>query len=187
MSTINAALNWSGLGNIGFFNPTLYGTQNVTPGYVTGVLIDIQGGTNGVNYDSGYPPGYPGYSAGLSDDNCTGGGTIYGREFGIGVLLEQSGTSLGQITVATPKVTSTTMKATWTPSSGAKAYVAVLFLRYGSIPFNLVQAYLLPPDVSAITFKDLTPYTDYGFIVFGYNASGYDWNSPGLWFQTPKK
>jgi subtilase family serine protease len=186
VSTINAALNWSGLGNLGFLNPTLYNALSVNTGAgSTNYLFDVQSGTNGcTSYP--YPSGYPGYSAGIGADNCTGAGSIDGGIFAISILTseQQPGTVPGAITVATPKVTSTSVKATWTASSGTKGYVAALFLR-DLEPYNLVQAYLLPPDVTALNFKNLTPNTQYYVQVFAYNASGDALNY--VIFSTPKK
>jgi len=187
VSTINAALNWSGLGNIGFFNPTLYGALSTDIGLgATNYLFDIQSGTNG---DMSYPYGYPGFTAGIGADNCTGAGSIIGGVFAISVLLSgnQPGTPPGPLTVAVPKVTSTSIKATWSAASGTKGYVAGLFLRFGGFPSPLVQAYLLPSDVNSLTFRNLTltPDTQYIVQVFGYNASGESWNN--VLVTAPKK
>ena len=187
VSTINAALNWSGLGNIGFFNPTLYGALSTDIGLgATNYLFDIQIGTNG---DMSYPYGYPGFTAGIGADNCTGAGSIIGGVFAISVLTSgnQPGTPPGPLTVAVPKVTSTSIKATWSAASATKGYVAGVFLRFGGFPSPLVQAYLLPPDVNSVTFRNLTltPDTQYVVQVFGYNASGESWNN--VLVTAPKK
>jgi subtilase family serine protease len=187
VSTINAALNWSGLGNIGFFNPTLYGALSTDIGLgATNYLFDIQSGTNG---DMSYPYGYPGFTAGIGADNCTGAGSIIGGVFAISVLTSgnQPGTPPGPLTVAVPKVTSTSIKATWSAASATKGYVAGVFLRFGGFPSPLVQAYLLPPDVNSVTFRNLTltPDTQYVVQVFGYNASGESWNN--VLVTAPKK
>jgi subtilase family serine protease len=187
VSTINAALNWSGLGNIGFFNPTLYGALSTDIGLgATNYLFDTQIGTNG---DMSYPYGYPGFTAGIGADNCTGAGSIIGGVFAISVLASgnQPGTPPGPLTVEVPKVTSTSIKATWSAASGTKGYVAGLFLRFGGFPSPLVQAYLLPPDVNSLTFRNLTltPDTQYVVQVFAYNASGETSNN--VLVTTPNK
>jgi subtilase family serine protease len=184
VSNINAALTWSGLGRLGYFNPTLYQALSADTGGATlNYLFDVQVGTNG---DISYPWGYPGFTAGSGFDNCTGLGSIIGGEFGISVLTSgtQSGTAPGPITISTSKVTSTSVKVTWSGASGTKGYVAGLFQSSG-FPLPLLQAYLLPTDVNKLTFKNLTPDTQYVVAVFGYNASGDSFNGQDV--TTAKK
>jgi hypothetical protein len=62
--------------------------------------------------------------------------------------------------------------------------VAGLFQSSG-FPLPLLQAYLLPTDVNKLTFKNLTPDTQYVVAVFGYNASGDSFNGQDV--TTAKK
>jgi subtilase family serine protease len=174
VSNINAALHWSGLANLGPFNPPLYGTFSNGNAYAAGSWFnDIQGGSNGY-----LPYGGPGYSAALEYDfgnynNCTGLGSMYGFSLAIQILLTsaQPGTPPGTITIANPKVTSSTARATWSASNGTSGYVVALYANNGST-YDLVQAQLLPPTVRAFEFKNLLPDYPYGIEVYGYNASG---------------
>ncbi len=186
ISTINAALKWSGLARLGFFNPILYSSGSQYTYAAGGWFNLIATGSNGY-----VPDGGPGYSASLLYDNpyynnCTGFGSMYGGSFAIEVLLSgaQPGNLPGAFTIATPKVTSSSAKATWSASTGASGYVVALYPDTGSF-YSLAEAVLLPPDVRTFTFKNMLPNFPYGIYVYAYNASGGRDTSVG--FYTPKK
>jgi subtilase family serine protease len=82
LSNINAALTWTGLGNLGFFNPTLYSvgvSVGVTP---SDYMYDIRSGSNGY-----VPFGGPGFYNGFGYSNPTGNGSIWGGGFGLQLLI----------------------------------------------------------------------------------------------------
>jgi kumamolisin len=166
LSTVNAALNWSGMGNLGFFNQYFY-SMGIPKGYSTPYefCYPITSGSNG------NPPSEPGYDACVGYNLCTGNGSIWGGGLATALLTyeTQPGTPPGPITIATPKPNPTSVKASWTASSGTKGYVISLWV---SGPYGLVQAGLLPPDVTTFTFKNMIPNTTYWIYAYGYNASG---------------
>ena len=166
LSNLNAAFNWSGLGRLGFFNPTLYAIGN---NYPAGYLNDIYVGSNGF-----YGLGGPGYGNGFGYSNTTGSGSIWGGGFALQVLIsgKQAGTPPGAfkvIAAANPKATSATIK--WTPSTGASGYAIGLY-HSGSYGRNVANAFVEPPTATKLTFKGLTPNTPYTIYMWGYNASG---------------
>jgi subtilase family serine protease len=180
LTTLNAAFKWSGLGNLGFFNQYLY-QMGIPAGYSSPYeyLYNIQGGSNGyIAY------GGPGYHNANGYSNTTGNGSIWGGGFAIGALISgtQPGTRPGPITIATPKPKPTSVKATWTASSGTMGYVIALYT-FG--PYNLMQSYLLPPDITSFTFKNMVPNTEYWIYAYGYNASG--GTTTYVSFLTPKR
>ncbi|MBV8275726.1 MAG: S8 family serine peptidase [Verrucomicrobia bacterium] len=191
LSTINPALKWSGLGNLGFFNPSFYALGTKTYGY--GVpyeyTYNIQGGSNGY-----IPFGGPGYINGLGYSNTTGFGSIWGAGLGIQILSGglQPGTSPGPATISiVGKPTPTSVKVTWTASSGANAYLIGL---YSSDPYTggyygpgepFAYAFLVKADNTSYKIDHLVPNTQYWVYVYGYNASGSA--SSYVSFTTPKR
>src|SRR5260370_4260055 len=89
LSNINAALNWTGLGRLGFFNPTLYTVGVNQFANPSSYMYDIVNGSNGY-----VPFGGPGFSNGFGYSNTTGNGSIWGGGFGLQLLLggKQAGT-----------------------------------------------------------------------------------------------
>jgi kumamolisin len=168
LSNINAALTWTGLGNLGFFNPTLYsvGTSvGVTP---SDYMYDITGGSNGY-----IPFGGPGFANGFGYSNTTGNGSIWGGGFGIQLLIggTQAGTKPGSFIVGLKSpATANSATITWTKSSGAVAYAIGLYAP-GPL-FNNTLAYVKRPPATSFTFKNLAPSTFYRVFVWGFNASG---------------
>jgi kumamolisin len=181
LSTINAALNWSGMGNLGFFNQYFY-SMGIPKGYSTPYefCYQITSGSNGS------PPSYPGYDACVDYNLCTGNGSIWGGELATALMTygTQPGTPPGAFNLTIDgKAKATSVKVSWTPSSGAKGYVIQLLT---NVPNgNLAETILLPPDYKSFTFGNLTPNTQDAVQVFAYNASGS--YAPVVEFITPKK
>ena len=168
LSNINAALTWTGLGNLGFFNPTLYsvGTSvGVTP---SDYMYDITGGSNGY-----IPFGGPGYYNGFGYSNTTGNGSIWGGGFGLQLLIggTQAGTKPGSFIVGLKApATANSATITWTKSSGAVGYAIGLY-GPGAL-FNNTLGFVKKPPTTSFTFKNLKPSTFYRVFVWGFNASG---------------
>ncbi len=168
LSNINAALNWTGLGNLGFFNPTLYSVGVSSFGNPAEFMYDIETGSNG------YAPfGGPGFYNGFGYSNTTGNGSIWGGGFGLQLLIggTQAGTPPGSVVIglkAPPTANSATV--TWTKSSGALGYAIGLF--HAGALYNIATAYVERPPTSSLTFKNLNPSTSYNALIWGFNASG---------------
>jgi subtilase family serine protease len=168
LSNINAALTYTGLGKLGFFNPTLYKvgtTEFATP---SDYMYDILGGSNGY-----VPYGGPGYYNGFGYSNTTGNGSIWGSGFGLQLLLggTQAGTPPGGLVVGLKSpATSTSATIKWTVSSGAVGYAIGLY-HAGSL-YNIVQGFVEKPPKTSLTFTGLTPNTFYNVFIWGFNASG---------------
>jgi subtilase family serine protease len=168
LSNINAALTWTGLGKLGFFNPILYTvgtTQFATP---SDYMYDIVSGSNGY-----VPFGGPGFYNGFGYSNTTGNGSIWGGGFGLQLLLsgKQAGTPPGSVIAGLKgAATSTSATITWTKATGAVGYAIGL---YSAGPlFNNTIGYVKRPPTTSITFNNLTPNTGYRVFVWGFNASG---------------
>jgi len=170
LSVLNAATNWSGLGYLGFFNPLLYtagASLGVDP---DAVMYDVEEGSNG------YAPFYgtPGFINGPGYSNTTGNGSLWGGGFADQVItnFKQRGTSPGAFGDFQGKVSGDTVKFSWSPSSGAVAYV-VGISHFGSYGFNLNTSYLTKN--TKLTVKGLPPLPTGGFyvaFVYAFNASG---------------
>jgi subtilase family serine protease len=180
LSNINAALHWTGLGNLGFFNPILYSvgtTQFATP---SDYMYDI------LNGDNGYVPfGGPGYYNGFGYSNTTGNGSIWGSGFGLQLLLsgKQAGTAPGPIVAGLKSpATSTSATIKWTTSSNAVGYAIGLY-HAGSL-FNIVQGFVERPPKTSLTFTNLIPSTTYNVFIWGFNASGGSVNPAQVSFST---
>lgn len=181
LSTVNAALNWSGMGNLGFFNQYFY-SIGIPEGYSTPYefCYQITSGSNGS------PPAFPGFDACSDYNNCTGNGSIWGGYLATALLTyeTQPGTPPGSFNLTIdgkPKPTS--VKVSWTASSGAKAYVIQLWTNAPN--GQLAQTYLLGPEWRGFTFNGLPRGTQDLVQVYAYNASGS--YSPYVEFITPKK
>ena len=206
LSIINVGMRYSGFGDLGFFNPTLYNVGNYLPPFVTPVkknavnnnittdgygqpyafMYPIINGSNG--YTTRYP-GYPGYSAGGTFFqprycNATGIGTIFGGGLAAQVLISgtQAGTAPGAITTFTVTPGATKAKFKWAPVSSATAYA--ITVGHPGLAFNHVDTYLSKGTSLEVT--GLIPNDpNYGATLWAYNASGFS-NSPNLPFATKK-
>jgi subtilase family serine protease len=189
LSNVNAAFKWSGLGNLGFFNPYFY-AMGIPKGYSSPYefLYNVQGGSNGY-----IPFGGPGYHNANGYSNTTGSGSIWGAGLAVQLLSfgKQPGTPPGPITIAPPKPNPTSVKVTWTPSSGTSAYAIGV---YHTDPYTggtygpgqpFAEAYLAKAGVTSYTIKNLIPNTQYWIYVYAYNASG--GSSTYVSFVTPKR
>ncbi|HEY2422468.1 MAG TPA: hypothetical protein VGH55_00090, partial [Chthoniobacterales bacterium] len=182
LSNINAALTWTGLGTLGFFNPTLYSVGTKEFATPSDYMYDILNGSNGY-----VPYGGPGYYNGFGYSNTTGNGSIWGSGFGLQLLLsgKQSGTPPGRLIVGLKSpATSTSATIKWTTSSGAVAYAIGLYHAGGL--FNIVQGYVEKPPKTSLTFTGLIPNTAYNVFIWGFNASGGSANPGNAAFTTAK-
>jgi subtilase family serine protease len=170
LSNINAALTWTGLGRLGFFNPTLYTvgvSQFASP---SSFLYDIETGSNGY-----VPFGGPGYYNGFGYSNTTGNGSIWGGGFGLQLLIggTQPGTPPGGFVVGLKApATSTSATITWTKSNGAVGYAIGLYTARAGALYYTTIGYVEKPPKSSLTFTGLTPGASYNAFVWGFNASG---------------
>jgi subtilase family serine protease len=206
LGIVNAGMRYSGLGDIGYFNPILYDVGNwlspfvvsanknaanhtiTTNGYgqPSRFLYPIVDGNNG--YTTVYP-GYPGYSAGGTFFqplycNATGLGSLAGSGLVTQLLISgtQSGTAPGNITTFTVTPGVTTAKFEWNAVSSAIAY-ALVVSRPG-LAVDVTEVYLVKG--TSIEVKNLVPNNpDYGSQLWAYNASGFS-NTPPLYFATKK-
>jgi subtilase family serine protease len=175
LSNINAALHSTGLGNLGFFNPTLYTIGVSQFGTPSDYMYDILTGNNGY-----VPYGGPGYYNGFGYSNTTGNGSIWGSGFGLQLLLagKQAGTPPGALIVGLKSAaTSTSATIKWTASSGALGYAIGLY--HAGALFNIVQGYVERTPKTSLTFTGLIPNTSYNVFIWGFNASGGSAN-PGI-------
>ena len=206
LSIVNVGMRYSGLGNIGFFNPILYNvgywenpfvvvgaktasnSSIATDGYGKpgNFLYPITSGTNG---DITRYPGYPGFSAGGTFFqplycNATGNGSIIGGLFATQILISgtQSGTQTGNITNFTVTPGSTTAKIKWSPVSAALAYVVTV--GHNGLSFSVIDAYLTKD--TSIEVKGLIPNDpSYSATLWAFNASGFS-NTYPIYFTTKK-
>ena len=168
LSNINAALTWTGLGNLGFFNPILYTVGTTVGATPSDYMYDITSGSNGY-----VPFGGPGYYNGFGYSNTTGNGSIWGGGFGLQLLLsgKQAGTPPGSTIIGLKgPATSTSATVTWTKINGAVGYAIGLYTP-GPL-FNNTLGYVKRPPTTSITFKNLKPSTSYAVFIWGFNASG---------------
>jgi hypothetical protein len=185
LSIINAAFNYAGLGNLGFFNPALYavGTPDYGIGYPAFFLYDIIVGSNG--YAAGFQ-GYPGYTNGSGYSNTTGNGSLWGTGFVPQLLISgtASGKAPGQILYFNvSRTTATTASFSWSPVKATAAYVINLY--HQSIYGWLVAESIVTKDTTA-NFTGLTPGEEYWGIVWAFNASGGSPASGPVYIETSK-
>jgi subtilase family serine protease len=206
LGIVNVGMRYSGLGDIGFFNPILYDVGNWLRPFVTSVkhntanntittngygqpsqfLYPIIDGNNG--YTTDYP-GYPGYSAGGTFFqplycNATGLGSLFGCGFATQILISgtQSGTAPGNVTTfaVTSGVTTATFK--WAPVSAAIAYA--ITVAHPGLAFNNVAVYITKG--TSLEVKGLIPNDpNYAATLWAYNGSGFS-NTLPLYFKTKK-
>jgi subtilase family serine protease len=206
LGIINVGMRYSGLGDLGFFNPILYDVGNWLLPFVTpvrknaansGISTDGYGQPNAFMYpiyvgSNGYTtryPGYPGYSAGGSVFfplycNATGIGTIFGSGLAAQLLISgtQAGTVPGAVTSFTVTTGTTTAKFKWAPVSAAIAYA--ITVAHPGLAFNHVDVYLSKGTSREV--KGLIPNDpNYSATLWAYNASGFS-NTPPLYFATKK-
>jgi subtilase family serine protease len=162
MSVLDSAQRALGLGQVGFFNPTLYKVPETNGG-----LNDVVDGTNG---NANLFPGLPGYSAGFGYDNCTGWGSMFGPLFMYYYLA--SPTSTGTVS-AMPRglnatATKTTVTVKWSPVSTANGYIAIIGISsFGVVPIE--------EDVTRGTgtvLRGLTPNTTYAILLAALDPAG---------------
>jgi kumamolisin len=206
LSIVNVGMRYSGLGDLGFFNPILYDVGNwllpfaipvknnaansaiTTDGYgqLAAFMYPIFEGSNG--YTTRYP-GYPGYSAGgdLIQPrycNATGIGTIFGGGLATQLLISgtQSGTAPGAITSFTVRAGVTAAKFKWSAVSSAIAYA--ITVAHPGLAYNHVDVYLAKG--TSLEVEDLIANDpNYSATLWAYNASGFS-NSSTLFFATKK-
>jgi subtilase family serine protease len=181
LSNINAALIWTGLGNLGFFNPTLYNVGS-TEGFPSSAFLnDILTGSNGYAPDGG-----PGFYNGGGYSNTTGNGSIWGSGFGVQLLLSgrQTGNRPQSVVIGLKApATSTSATITWTNSSGALGYAIGVFNIQGL--FNHASGYVKRPPTNSLTLTNLTSKTAYTVDIWPFNTSGGTFSPASLRFTTP--
>jgi subtilase family serine protease len=166
LSVLNAALNYIGEAQIGFFNPTLY---SLGFGYPTSYLYEVVDGSNG---NAGIY-GTPGFSAGIGYDNCTGTGSLWGTGLAFQILtsVTQAGIPPSALTgLGAKAVKTSSAKIVWNASTGATGYVVNVFHKVQGYQWNIAQSYLT--RTTEITVKGLTPNTQYAAYVGAVNKSG---------------
>lgn len=206
LGIVNVGMRYSGLGDIGFFNPILYDVGDWIPPFVMPVrknganhsittdfygqpddfMYPIFNGNNG--YTTRYP-GYPGYSAGGSIfqprySNATGIGSIFGCGLATQILISGtvSGTAPGAVTTFAVTPGTTTAKFKWAPVSAAIAYA--ITVAHPGLAFNDVAVYITKG--TSFEVKGLIPNdANYSATLWAYNASGFS-NTPNLFFATKK-
>ena len=206
LGIVNVGMRYSGLGDIGFFNPILYDVGNWLSPFATSIkhntanntittngygqpsqfLYPIIDGNNG--YTTDYP-GYSGYSAGGTFFqplycNATGLGSLFGCGFATQILISgtQSGTVPGDVTTFAVTSGVTTAKFKWAPVSAAIAYA--ITVAHPGLAFNDVAVYITKG--TSLEVKGLIPNDpNYSATLWAYNASGFS-NTPNLFFATKK-
>jgi subtilase family serine protease len=160
VSILNSALRTTGLGKIGFFNPTLYGLAEKN----FGIAHDISNGSNG----NATIFGIPGYNAGFFYDNCTGWGSIWGESCASKLLLNptQPGTPPASFGGISGTAQTTTAKVSWASSSGATGYLIQVSPTNGSTIDNYVSR------TTSVELTGLTPKTSYQITIVALNPSG---------------
>jgi subtilase family serine protease len=206
LGIVNVGMRYSGLGDIGFFNPILYDVGYWLRPFVTSVkhnpannaittngygqpsqfLYPIVDGNNG--YTTVYP-GYPGYSAGGTFFqplycNATGLGSLFGCGFATQILISgmQSGTVPGNVTTFAVTSGVTTAKFKWAPVSATIAYA--ITVAHPGLAFNDVAVYITKG--TSLEVNGLIPNDpNYAATLWAYNSSGFS-NTPPLYFKTKK-
>jgi len=160
VSILNSALRTTGLGKIGFFNPTLYGLAEKN----FGIAHDISNGSNG----NATIFGIPGYNAGFFYDNCSGWGSIWGESCASKLLLHptQTGTPPASFGGVSGTAQTATAKVSWASSSGATGYLVQVSPTNGSTVDNYVS------NTTSVELTGLTPKTSYEITIVALNPSG---------------
>ncbi|MBV8279882.1 MAG: fibronectin type III domain-containing protein [Verrucomicrobia bacterium] len=170
ISILNAGLQYlTGVTTpeIGFFNPILYATVPASA-FPAGLLYPVLDGSNG-NVEL---YGTAGFNAGPYYNNCTGVGSLWGP-FAYDVFIYTgTGTPTPPVAPANlvAKATATSVKITWTKSTGATGYaVFVTAIQGGSTSFAS-QTFLTKG--SKINVTGLTSGQEYGIAVSAVNTGG---------------
>jgi kumamolisin len=167
LSLLNSASLYAGLGQVGYFNPTLYNlgvSNSLSP---SSYFYDVNYGSNGST--AVYP--WPGFNAGSGYDNCTGWGSLYGGGLAFQVLTTsgKSGTPPSQIVNLQAKPTATSVKLTWDFTSGQTAYVVTIshlaYVRFNEQTFVTKDTKI---EITGLTPDD----SSYSATVATVNASG---------------
>ena len=167
LSLLNSASLYAGLGQVGYFNPTLYNlgvSNSLSP---SSYFYDVNYGSNGNT--AVYP--WPGFNAGGGYDNCTGWGSLYGGGLAFQVLTTsgQPGTPPSQIVNLQAKPTATSVKLTWDFTSGQTAYVVTIshlaYVRFNEQTFVTKDTKI---EITGLTPGD----SSYSATVATVNASG---------------
>jgi subtilase family serine protease len=160
VSILDSARRTTGLGKIGFFNPTLYNLAEKN----FGIAHDITSGSNG----NATFFGTPGYNAGFFYDNCSGWGSIWGESCASKLLLTptQTGTRPASFGGISGTAQITTAKVSWAPSSGATGYLIQVSPTNGSTVDNYVS------KTTSVELTGLTPKTSYVVSILALNPSG---------------
>jgi subtilase family serine protease len=172
LTIINAGLNYTGLGSLGYFNPILYwvGTPFDGGGNPTGWLYAVTEGSNGTSY-------FPGFHNGNGYCDTTGNGSLWGTFFATQLFLagNQPGKPPGKVSnISVTNLTYNSVTLQWTAASGASGYE----LAAGNG--------LTVTTGNTATVTGLTPNTVYGALLWAFNASG-GTEAVGPQFITPKK
>lgn len=182
LSTINAAFNYAGIGNLGFFNPALYsiGSAEFFAGYnPSNWLYNVTEGSNG----DGPLYGSPGYTNGMGYSNTTGSGSIWGDGLAAQILISQTqaGTAPRTFWFNPPKITRKSIDVTWANSVGAAAYVMALSYQG---PYQITVQTFVTKETK-LKIIHLTPNTQYNLWGYSFNASGGNTSGP-IGFTTPQ-
>jgi subtilase family serine protease len=160
VSILDSALRTTGLGKIGFFNPTLYNLAEKN----FGIAHDISNGSNG----NATFFGIPGYDAGFFYDNCTGWGSIWGESCASKLLQTptQTGTRPASFGGISGTAGVTTAKVSWAASSGATGYLIQISPTSGATVDNYVS------KSTSVGLSGLTSKTSYVITIVALNPSG---------------
>ena len=163
LSIMNAGLEYiAGGQRLGFFNPTLY---NVS------WLYSVLDGSNG-NVGTF---GTPGYNAGALYNNCCGLGSLWGGGFGFNILTANaSGTPPDQISNLNVVPTQTSLKLTWSPTSGATGYTIWLdqLGGGGNLYYSTLVAQTYVTQANKFELTNLLPNHPYDVKVAAVNQGG---------------
>lgn len=162
-SLLNAANKGLGLGQVGFFNPSLYSlSEQPFASYFD--ENDIQDGSNG----NAPIYGIAGFNAGPGYDNTTGWGSPVGayflRNFVLDPFFDGSNPPAAPTDLRSA-ATATIVTLRWHKVDGALGY-AVL----GAGPNNITSSVFTQGDSGTVT--GLTPNTLYAFSIYAVNKTG---------------
>jgi subtilase family serine protease len=153
-----------GLGKYGFLNPILY-----TASSSFAQLHDIVNGNNGDVSDYGIP----GYTSGPGYDNCTGWGSPDALTplWLITLPSSNTGTYPGPFGGLSVKPGTTTAKASWSTSKGAKGYLVEIPLKYSAVAHSEFNLYFATTKTTC-EITGLQPKKNYALTVFAVSDLG---------------